>query len=72
MLKETELPPNNQGIALPVDLIRTVAVVLVILLHAAIEPTPNTDIMSAQGMNFGGHQTSTIQYPDQLYPCLLC
>ncbi len=50
MLKETELHPNNQGIALPVDLIRAVAVVLVILLHAAIEPTPNTDIMSAQGM----------------------
>jgi len=50
MLKETELHPNNQGIALPVDLIRTVAVVLVILLHAAIESTPNTDIMSAQGM----------------------
>jgi surface polysaccharide O-acyltransferase-like enzyme len=50
MLKETELHPNNQGIALPVDLIRTVAVVLVILLHAAIEPTPNIDIMSAQGM----------------------
>ncbi|MGE5574975.1 MAG: acyltransferase [Ignavibacteria bacterium] len=35
--------------SLPVDLIRTIAVVLVILLHAAIEPTPNIDIMSSQG-----------------------
>ncbi len=49
MLKEPELHPDDQGIALPVDLIRTVAVILVILLHASIEPTPNIDIMSAQG-----------------------
>jgi len=36
---------------LPVDLIRTVAIILVILLHAAIEPpSPNLDIMSPQGV----------------------
>jgi surface polysaccharide O-acyltransferase-like enzyme len=50
MLKETEVPPKNEGIALPVDLIRTVAIILVILLHSAIEPTPNLNIMSPQGV----------------------
>ena len=50
MLKETELDPKNEGINLPVDLIRTVAIILVILLHAAIEPTPTIDIMSPQGV----------------------
>jgi surface polysaccharide O-acyltransferase-like enzyme len=49
MPKEPELHPEDQGIALPVDLIRTVAVILVILLHASIEPTPNIDIMSEKG-----------------------
>jgi surface polysaccharide O-acyltransferase-like enzyme len=42
--------PKNEGIALPVDLIRTVAIVLVILLHASIEAIPNLDIMSPQGL----------------------
>ncbi len=41
--------PNGR-ISLPVDLIRTVAVILVILLHAAIESAPNIDIMSPQGV----------------------
>jgi surface polysaccharide O-acyltransferase-like enzyme len=50
MLKEPEVPPKNEGITLPVDLIRTVAIILVILLHAAIEPTPNLNIMSPQGV----------------------
>jgi surface polysaccharide O-acyltransferase-like enzyme len=50
MLKEPKVPPKNEGIALPVDLIRTVAIILVILLHAAIEPTPNLNIMSPQGI----------------------
>jgi surface polysaccharide O-acyltransferase-like enzyme len=50
MLKETKVPSNNEGISLPVDLIRTVAIILVILLHAAIEPTPNLNIMSPQGV----------------------
>lgn len=50
MLKETKVPPNNEGITLPVDLIRTIAIILVILLHAAIEPTPNLNIMSPQGV----------------------
>jgi surface polysaccharide O-acyltransferase-like enzyme len=35
---------------LPVDLIRSTAVILVILLHASIEATPNIDIMSPQGV----------------------
>jgi surface polysaccharide O-acyltransferase-like enzyme len=50
MLKDTKVPSQNEGIALPVDLIRTVAIILVILLHAAIEPTPDINIMSPQGV----------------------
>lgn len=42
--------PKAEGIALPVDLIRTIAIVLVILLHAAIEPNPSINIMSPQGL----------------------
>ena len=42
--------PKNGDISIPVDLIRTVAIVFVILLHAAIEPNPNVDFMSAQGV----------------------
>ena len=36
------LDPTNRGTSLPVDLIRTIAIFLVILLHAAIEPFPIT------------------------------
>jgi surface polysaccharide O-acyltransferase-like enzyme len=49
MLKEPELP-KHEGIALPVDLIRTVAIILVILLHASIEPNPNINFMSPEGV----------------------
>ncbi|MGA3058921.1 MAG: acyltransferase family protein [Candidatus Bathyarchaeia archaeon] len=42
--------PKNGGIALPVDLIRTVAIILVILLHASIEPNPTIFFMSPQGV----------------------
>lgn len=41
---------QNEGISLPVDLIRTVAIILVILLHAAIEPNPTLDFMSPPGV----------------------
>ena len=41
--------PNGRT-SLPVDLIRTIAIILVILLHASIEATPNIDIMSPQGV----------------------
>jgi surface polysaccharide O-acyltransferase-like enzyme len=41
---------KNEGFALPVDLIRTVAIVFVILLHASIEPNLNVDFMSPQGV----------------------
>ena len=41
--------PNGRT-SLPVDLIRTIAITLVILLHASIEATPNIDIMSPQGV----------------------
>jgi surface polysaccharide O-acyltransferase-like enzyme len=44
------LYPKNEGINLPVDLIRTVAMIFVILLHAAIEPYPTLDIMSPQSV----------------------
>ncbi len=50
MFKEPKLYPKNEGITLPVDLIRTVAIILVILLHAAIEPNPNLNLMSPQGV----------------------
>ena len=40
----------NVRTSLPVDLIRAIAVILVILLHASIEATPNIDIMSPQGV----------------------
>jgi surface polysaccharide O-acyltransferase-like enzyme len=39
-----------EGFLLPVDLIRTVAIVFVILLHASAEPNPNIDIMSTQAV----------------------
>jgi surface polysaccharide O-acyltransferase-like enzyme len=44
------LYPKNGGTSLPVDLIRTVAIVLVLLLHASIEGIPVSDPMSPQGM----------------------
>lgn len=50
MLKEPESNSTMEGIALPVDLIRAVAVVLVILLHAAIEPNRNLTLMSPEGV----------------------
>jgi surface polysaccharide O-acyltransferase-like enzyme len=43
----TQSNSTDEGVTLPVDLIRTVAIFLVILLHAAIEPNPNLDLMSA-------------------------
>jgi len=39
---------KDEGFLLPVDLIRTVAIVFVILLHASAEPNPNIDMMSPQ------------------------
>jgi len=44
------LYPKNGGITLPVDLIRTVAIILVMLLHASVEGIPVSDPMSPQGM----------------------
>jgi len=44
------LYPKNGKLSLPVDLIRTVAIILVILLHAATEPYPTVSIMSPQGV----------------------
>jgi len=49
MVRQTEDLTNNKEILLPVDLIRTVAIVMVILLHASIEGNPNLDIMSPNG-----------------------
>jgi surface polysaccharide O-acyltransferase-like enzyme len=42
--------PKHEDITLPVDLIRTVAIVLVILLHASIQPYPDVNLMSPQGV----------------------
>jgi surface polysaccharide O-acyltransferase-like enzyme len=42
------LDPKSENISLPVDLIRTVAIILVILLHAAIEPHPIVKIVSQE------------------------
>jgi surface polysaccharide O-acyltransferase-like enzyme len=50
MTGQDQIPPKNLGVDLPVDLIRTIAIVLVILLHASIEPNPNVDFMSPQGV----------------------
>ncbi len=50
MSEDEALGSEDRGINLPVDLIRSVAIVLVIILHAAIEPTPNIDIMSPEGI----------------------
>jgi surface polysaccharide O-acyltransferase-like enzyme len=44
------LDPKNGYNSLPVDPIRTVAIILVILLHASIEAYPNVDLMSPQGV----------------------
>ncbi len=44
------MDPNNGDSALPVDLIRTVAIVLVILLHASLEPNLTIYFMSPQGV----------------------
>ena len=41
--------PNGRT-SLPVNLIRSIAIILVILLHASTEATPNIDIMSPQGV----------------------
>jgi surface polysaccharide O-acyltransferase-like enzyme len=48
-MKEQKANAQN-GIALPVDLIRTIAITLVILLHASIEPNPNISQMSPEGV----------------------
>ncbi len=45
-----ETYPKNSGITLPVDLVRTVAIVLVILLHASIEPNLSVNFMSTEGV----------------------
>jgi surface polysaccharide O-acyltransferase-like enzyme len=50
MSQEPESYSKDEGIYLPVDLIRTVAIILVILLHAAIEPNPTLDLMSPSGV----------------------
>ncbi len=50
MSQEPESVSESKGITLPVDLIRTVAIILVILLHASIEPNPNLDLMSPLGV----------------------
>ena len=50
MSQEPESYSKDEGINLPVDLIRTVAIILVILLHAAIEPNPALDFMSPPGV----------------------
>ena len=42
--------PKQGDNFLPVDLIRTVAIVLVILLHASTEPYANVELMSPQGV----------------------
>jgi surface polysaccharide O-acyltransferase-like enzyme len=39
-----------EGFSLPVDLIRTVAILFVILLHASAEPNVKLDMMSSQGV----------------------
>jgi surface polysaccharide O-acyltransferase-like enzyme len=49
MLMDQKAHPDG-GIALPVDLIRTVAIILVILLHASIEPNLNLSQMSPEGV----------------------
>jgi surface polysaccharide O-acyltransferase-like enzyme len=48
--KDSKVYPKDQGITLPVDLIRTVAIILVILLHAATEVNPAVNFMSPQGV----------------------
>ena len=44
------MDPKNGDISLPVDFIRTVAIILVILLHASAETSLNVDFMSAAGV----------------------
>jgi surface polysaccharide O-acyltransferase-like enzyme len=44
------LDPKAGNLSLPVDLIRTFAIVLVIMLHAATEPIPIVNQMSSQGV----------------------
>jgi surface polysaccharide O-acyltransferase-like enzyme len=44
------MDPKAGDISLPVDLIRTVAIILVILLHASAEPNLNIAQMSSQGV----------------------
>ncbi len=45
------MDPSRGDRSLPVDLIRTVAIVLVILLHAAIEPVQLADEMTPEGVS---------------------
>ena len=46
----TTMCPENYDNSLPVQLIRAVAIVLVILLHASIEPNPTVTQMSLPGV----------------------
>jgi len=48
--KDPKKDLEGECIALPVDLIRTIAIILVILLHASIEPNPTVNFMSPQGV----------------------
>ena len=53
MVRQTGDLANNKEIRLPVDLIRTVAIVLVIFLFSFMHPlrgNPNLDIMSPNGV----------------------
>jgi surface polysaccharide O-acyltransferase-like enzyme len=50
MPERAELTAEKDNIGLPVDLIRTVAIILVILLHASIEPNPRLNLMSPEGV----------------------
>jgi surface polysaccharide O-acyltransferase-like enzyme len=50
MPERAELTAEKDNIGLPVDLIRTVAIILVILLHASIEPNPSLNLMSPEGV----------------------
>jgi surface polysaccharide O-acyltransferase-like enzyme len=50
VLLDSENSYKNEGINLPVDLIRTIAITLVLLIHAAEEVNPAADLISPQGI----------------------
>ena len=66
------MDPKAGDISLPVNLIRTVAIILVILLHASAESNLNVAQMSSQGVQLWWASDIYGSLPVHASRCLLC